>query len=404
MKHVFRFGMLALLAGLLSVPFFAQGQPDGMDVIVVFKDDAPFAAFDRDFRSDNRGDLNPMGWGYLNRSVVGTVQALERFHGFNAEHVYSNIVRGFSGRLTASQIAVLRNNPMVAYIEPDGVMSVTAQTLPWGINRIDADISSTRAGNGSGTVTGVNVYVIDTGVYRTHADLNVVNHVNFAGGQNNDCHGHGTHVAGTIAARDNTGDVVGVAPGARVTGVKVLTCTGSGSTSGVIKGVDWVTANAVKPAIANMSLGGGASVTLDNAVKRSADSGVFYAVAAGNSGVNACNSSPARAGTHNGVMTTAATDSTDREASWSNFGSCVDVWAPGVSILSTRRGGGATTMSGTSMAAPHVGGTGALFLSRPQNAGSSAALAETMLKAATIATTRVSKDGRAIRLIYAGGY
>ena len=404
MNHVFRFTALAIVTGLISGALFAQAPQaqTAMDVIVVFKDDAPFGAFDRDFVSDDRGRVNPLGWGYLNRSVVGTVQALERFHGFNAEHVFSSVIRGFSGRLTASQIAALRGNPMVSYIEPDGVMTVNAQTLPWGINRIDADSSSTNAGNGSGAITNVNVYVIDTGVYRTHPDLNVVGHVNFAGGQNNDCHGHGTHVAGTIAARDDASDVVGVAPGARITGVKVLSCSGSGSTSGVIKGVDWVTANAAKPAIANMSLGGSVSQALDDAVRRSADSGVFYAVAAGNSGANACSSSPARAGTHNGVMTTAATNSADSEASWSNYGSCVDVWAPGVSILSTRRGGGTTTMSGTSMASPHVGGTGALYLSN--NAGSSAALVESMLKASAVTTGTISKDGRPIKLIYAGGY
>jgi subtilisin family serine protease len=187
-----------------------------------------------------------------------------------------------------------------------------------------------------------------------------------------------------------------------LTGVKVLGCGGSGSTSGVIKGIDWVTANAVKPAIANMSLGGGVSTSLDNAVKASADSGVFYSIAAGNSGANACTSSPARAGTHNGVMTTAATDSNDREASFSNFGPCVDIWAPGVGILSTRRGGGTTTLSGTSMAAPHVGGTGALYLS--SHTPASAATVETQLKAAAVSTNTASKDGAPIRLVYAGGY
>jgi aqualysin 1 len=191
-----------------------------------------------------------------------------------------------------------------------------------------------------------------------HRDLNVIRHVNFASGPNSDCNGHGTHVAGTVAARDNTVDVVGVAPSVPLTGVRVLGCGGSGSTSGVFKGVDWVTANALKPAVANVSLGESTSQALDDAVKKSANSGVFYAVAAGNSGANACNYSPARAGagSNNGVMTVAATDSNDREASWSNYGSCVGVWAPGVSILSTRLKGGTTTMSGTSMTSPHGSG------------------------------------------------
>jgi subtilisin family serine protease len=207
-----------------------------------------------------------------------------------------------------------------------------------------------------------------------------------------------------VAARDNTIDVVGAAPGAPITGVKVLGCGGSGSTSGVIKGVDWVTANAKKPAIANMSLGGGVSTSLDNAVTKSADSGVFYSIAAGNSGADACNYSPARAGTHNGVATVAATDINNQEASWSNYGSCVDIWAPGVSILSTKRGGGTTTMSGTSMAAPHVGGTGALLLSLSTSAGFSPAQVEGQLKTDSVSTGTSSKDGRAIKLVYAGTY
>ncbi|MFZ0789437.1 MAG: S8 family serine peptidase, partial [Chromatiaceae bacterium] len=175
-----------------------------------------------------------------------------------------------------------------------------------------------------------------------------------------------------------------------------------GTTSGVIKGIDWVTANAVKPAIANMSLGGGASKSLDDAVIRSADRGVFYSIAAGNSGANACNYSPARAGTHNGVMTTAATDSTDKEASWSNYGNCVDIWAPGVSILSTKKGGGTTTMSGTSMAAPHVGGTGALYLSSHTDA--TPATVEAAIKTDADSTGKTSKDGRSIVLDYAGEF
>jgi aqualysin 1 len=310
---------------------------------------------------------------------------------------------GYSAHVPPNRLAALRADENVAYVEADGEMTADAQTLPWGIDALDADTSSTLAGNGSGAVSGVNVYIVDTGVDTGHTDLNVVRHVSFSG-KNKDCHGHGTHVAGTIAAKDNLQDVVGVAPGAPITGVKVLGCNGSGSTSGVIKGVDWVTANAVKPAIANMSLGGSASLALDDAVRRSAASGVLYSLAAGNSGANACNSSPARAGagTDNGIVTTAATDSANREASWSNYGSCVDIWGPGVSILSTRLGGGTTTMSGTSMASPHAGGTAALYLSSHPTASPSAV--ESALKADAVATGTASKDSRAIELLYAGGY
>ncbi len=318
--------------------------------------------------------------------------------------VYSHALRGYAATIPNARLAAVQADERVAYVEPDGEMSAVAQTLPWGIDRIDADVSSTRAGDGSGAVANVNVYVIDTGVDATHPDLNVVRHVAFAGGPNRDCHGHGTHVAGTVAALDNTSDVVGVAPGAPITGVKVLGCNGSGSNSGVIAGIDWVTANAIKPAVANMSLGGGASQAIDDAVRRSAASGVFYALAAGNEGTNACTRSPARAGagTTNGIMTVAATDNADREASFSNYGTCVDLWAPGVSILSTRKGGGTTTMSGTSMASPHGAGGGALYLST--HTGSSPSAVEGALTSAAQATGTTSKDGRGIVREHVGGF
>ncbi len=390
--------------GLVLAPLTAgraQRAPTSLPVIVVFDDLAPFQGFRDRYRPDERAAANPPAWDYIDRGVGGAVQALERAHAFRADHVYSAALRGFAARLTARQIADLENDPMVAYVEPDGVMTIVAQTLPWGIDRIDADLSSTQAGDGQGAVTNVNVYIIDTGIDARHRDLAVVRHVNFAGGRNTDCNGHGTHVAGTVAAKDNDVDVVGVAPGAPLTGVKVLGCGGSGTTSGVIKGVDWVTANAVTPAVANMSLGGGASQALDDAVRRSVDRGIVYSIAAGNSGADACNSSPARAGTSAGVVTTAATDQNDREPSWSNYGACVDLWAPGVSILSTRLKGGTTTLSGTSMAAPHVGGTAALYLS---SHATTPAGVEDQLKIDAVATGTKSKDGRDIRLVYAGRY
>jgi subtilisin family serine protease len=325
-----------------------------------------------------------------------------RKHDANVHFVYRNALGGYAATIPRDRADSIRDDSSVDYLERDGTVQTTAQTVPWGIDRIDAEVSSTKAGDGTGAVTNVNAYVIDTGLDTAHRDLNDVGHVNFASGPNKDCHGHGTHVAGTVAARDNASDVVGVAPGAPLTGVKVLGCGGSGTTSGVIKGVDWVTANAKEPAIANMSLGGGPSQALDDAVKRSADSGVFYSIAAGNDGKDACNHSPARAGTRNGVTTTAATNSSNKEASWSNYGDCVDIWAPGVSILSTRKGGGTTTMSGTSMAAPHVGGTAALYLS--SHTIDSPATVESRIKTDAKGTGTTSKDGRSISLDYAGGY
>jgi subtilisin family serine protease len=394
-------GMLVAFA-LDSTRGTAQQRAAATPVIVVFKPDTPFDLFGPNYVADERAAASPAAWRYLDRKVVGLVNMMEARDGFRAQHVFSHAIKGFSARLSAQQIAALEADLNVAYVERDGVMTIV-QTLPWGINKIDADLSSTKAGNGTGTISNVRAYIIDTGVDAQHRDLNVIRHVNFASGPNSDCNGHGTHVAGTVAARDNTVDVVGVAPSVPLTGVRVLGCGGAGSTSGVIKGVDWVTANALKPAVANMSLGGSTSQALDDAVKKSANSGVFYAVSAGNSGANACNYSPARAGagSNNGVMTVAATDSNDREASWSNYGSCVDVWAPGVSILSTRLKGGTTTMSGTSMASPHGSGAGALYLSRTS---ASPASVEGALKTAATTTANKSKDGRTIKRLRVAGF
>ncbi len=330
------------------------------------------------------------------RENVSDPGAIAREHaqryGAQVGFVYTHALKGYSAVIPSQRVDEVRGDPRVAYLEIDGTVTATAQTLPWGIDRVDADASTTLAGNGSGSVAGVNAYIIDTGIDRGHSDLDVVHHVNFAGGPNADCNGHGTHVAGTVAARDNLSDVVGIAPGVLLTGVKVLGCNGSGSTSGVIAGIDWVTGNAVKPAVANMSLGGSASQALDDAVVRSSVSGVFYAIAAGNSGTDACSSSPARVGggTSNGIMTVGAVDSGEREASWSNYGNCVDVWAPGVNILSTRKGGGTTTMSGTSMASPHVAGGAALYLASHQTDGP--AMVEAALTTVAVSTGTAASE------------
>jgi subtilisin family serine protease len=325
-------------------------------------------------------------------------------HGAEVLHTYQHALEGYAARIPEGRLDEVRADEQVDYVEADQTVYAEAQTLPWGINKIDADASSTLAGDGSGAVSGVNAYVIDSGIYK-HSDLNVVKHVNFTGdGRNSDCYGHGTHVAGTVGARDNASDVVGGAPGAPLTGVKVLGCSGTGSNSGVLKGVDWVTANAAKPAVANMSLSGGPSQALDDAVRRSAAGGVFYSLAAGNQGDDACTHSPARAGagTDNGIATVAATNSSDGEWPSSNYGRCVDVWAPGAGVLSTKKGGGTTTMSGTSMAAPHVGGGGALYLSRNTTASPSAV--EGALTSSATTTANTSKDGAAIVREYVGGF
>jgi subtilisin family serine protease len=324
-------------------------------------------------------------------------------HGAEVLFTYQHSIKSYAARFPERRLDEVRADEQVAYVESDETAYAQAQTLPWGINRIDADVSSTDAGNGSGAVTNVNAYIIDSGIYR-HTDLNVVGHVNFAGGNNTDCNGHGTHVAGTVAAKDNTSYVVGAAPGAPLTGVKVLGCNGSGSYSGVIKGVDWVTANARKPAIANMSLRGPRSQALDDAVTKSAASGIFYSIAAGNDGVDACTQSPARAGAgiDNGIATVAATDTSEAETSWSNYGSCVDIWAPGANIRSTSKTGGTTTMSGTSMAAPHAGGGAVLYLSSHTTTSPSGV--ESALKNAAKSTGTTSKDRQSILREYVGGF
>ena len=398
-----------LVAALTGVTLNAQRPPE-FPVVVVFDNNVRFEDFASFYVPDDRAASQPQAWGYLNRVVAGAVRYLETRRGFRAYHVYSHAIRGFAARLTAEQIRQLQTDRLVRHIEPDGIMTASgqfqpaaAQVVPWGIDRIGGPLSSTRAGNGSGVVSNVNIYVIDTGV-GDHPDLNKVAHLNFSVGRNDDCNGHGTHVAGTIAARDNATDVVGVAPGAPVTGVKVLNCRGQGATSDVIKGVDWVTANRKLPAVANMSLGGGASDALDDAVRNSASAGVFYAVAAGNGSTDACLMSPARAGAgaSNGILTVAATDTNGDDPYWSNYGSCVDIWAPGVNILSTLLGGGTTTMSGTSMASPHGAGTAALYLSsRPWDSPSTV---EAALKATAIATGKSSNGGNAIMLVQASPY
>ena len=229
------------------------------------------------------------------RDPTTVAQVHARRHGTEVLRTYEHALRGYAARIPDRRLEEVRADSSVAHVEPDRQVHAEAQRLPWGIDKIDADASSTKAGNGSGAVSNVRAYVVDSGIDRRHGDLNVVKHINFTGdGRNRDCNGHGTHVAGTVAAKDNARDVVGVAPGAPLIGVKVLGCRGGGALSGVIKGVDWVTAHADKPAIANMSLGlgGEPSLALDEALRKSARRGILYSVPAGNKGTGACSGSP----------------------------------------------------------------------------------------------------------------
>lgn len=399
---VFGLATVSLVAVRIDL-LLAQGRAE--PVIVVFHEDVPFDSYPGVYQADERARLNPWSWGYLRPEVLGVVQTLERRLGFRADHVYSAALRGFAARLTALQISTLQNDPTIAYVEPDVLMRATVQELPWGIDRIDADTSTTLAGNGSGTIANVNLYIIDTGTDTDHEDLNVVGHVKLLPLSllnNRDCNGHGSHVAGTASAIDNDIDVVGVAPGTPLIGLKVLSCLGFGPNSASIKAVDLVTASGPKPGVVNMSLSGPISRALDEAIVNSVDSGFFYAVAAGNQGDNACDYSPARLGSVYGVMSVAAIASNNQEAGFSDYGDCVDIWAPGVDVLSTALGGGTTTLSGTSMASPHVAGAAALYLSTHPMA--TPAEVEGAIKAAAMATGTNSKDGRSIVRLNVGGF
>lgn len=389
-----KFNLLALsLACAVCQSAMADG-PSAKSYIIQLQESAVQAP-PRAPLPDARQATDPQGWGYLDVRVMDKVQQLERTHGIKAEHAYSRVLKGFSAVLTPNQLARLKADPTVKAIEEDQPVQVSAQSIPWGITMTRDTLSSTLAGNGNGTVQGPTVYIIDTGI-AAHPELNIVSHVNFVGDRKNyDCNGHGTHVSGTVGAKDDTAGVVGMAPGVRLAGVKVLDCKGSGSTSTVIKGVDWVTANAIKPAVANLSLGGSASSLLDSAVSSAVTSGVVVTIAAGNGAVDACTQSPARiGGALAGAITIGATDTLNAEASFSNYGNCVDIWAPGVNVSSTYLSKGYATLSGTSMGSPHAAGAAALYLSHYPSAPP--AEVETAIRQAAVPTGTVSKDGRPI--------
>jgi subtilisin family serine protease len=278
--------------------------------------------------------------------------------GVEPRYVYEAALNGFAATLNRGQLNALRNNPNVEYIEEDQVVmaDITQSNATWGLDRIDQrslPLNGTYVYNRTGA--GLFAYIIDTGLQANHPDFGTRarNMYDAFGGTGNDCNGHGTHVGGTVG-----GTTWGVAKGVNLRGVRVLDCNGSGSNSGVIAGIDWVRLNHAKPAIANLSLGGGFSSATNTAVNNLASAGVFVAVAAGNSNADACNYSPASA---SGVTTVAASTSSDARASYSNYGSCVNIYAPGSSITSAWISSGTRTINGTSMASPHVAGVGVLY-------------------------------------------
>ena len=299
-----------------------------------------------------------------------------RENGVTPDFVYTHVLNGFAGSMSDAARSGLLRDARVSRVEADGIAhtTTTQSNATWGIDRVDQ-----RALPLSGTYTytntgaGVTAYIIDTGILFAHTEFGcraTSGYDAVDGGAADDCNGHGTHVAGTVG-----GSTYGIAKGVALVAVRVLDCAGSGTWSGVIAGMDWVTANRKLPAVANMSLGGGANTSVDDATKRMIASGVSTGVAAGNGNAggvaqDACKSSPARVPE---AITVGATDKTDTKTSWSNYGSCVDIFAPGLGITSSwyTSTTATNTISGTSMATPHVVGVAALYLQG--NPGASAA-------------------------------
>jgi subtilisin family serine protease len=309
--------------------------------------------------------------------VPGVASDLAGYNGGLVGFVYSSALRGFSVRVSEQGARRIAADPRVAYVEQDGVVHALGSQAapPWGLDRIDQrDLPLNQTYNYNATGSGVRAYIIDTGIRTTHADFGgraSSGYDAIDGGGADDCNGHGTHVAGTVG-----GSTYGVAKQVSLVAVRVLDCNGSGSNAQVIAGVDWVRNNAIKPAVANMSLGGGTNTALDTAVRNAINSGVTFGIAAGNGNIlgfaqDACSTSPARVAE---AITVGATGTNDAKASFSNYGTCLDIFAPGVDTLSSwnTSDSATNTISGTSMATPHVVGVAATYLQQFPNAAPSA--------------------------------
>ncbi|MDS7957848.1 MULTISPECIES: S8 family peptidase [unclassified Acinetobacter] len=307
----------------------------------------------------------------LNKDVGSSnefAQGIAKQHGGKVLQTYDAVVKGFAIYLPdvagTAFVEAMKKNPKVVSVENDTIMKVdaTTQSNPdWGLDRIDQknlplDSAYSYLQTGSGTTA----YIVDTGILSTHQQFSgrvLSGYTAISDGNGtSDCHGHGTHVAGTVG-----GSTYGVAKNVSLVPIRILGCDGSGASSNVIAGLDWILKNGKKPAVVNMSLGGEANASLDSAVENLFNNGYVMVVAAGNSNTDACSSSPARVSK---AITVAATDNTDTRASYSNYGSCVDIFAPGNQINSSWIGSNTATkvLNGTSMATPHVAGVVAEML------------------------------------------
>jgi subtilisin family serine protease len=328
-----------------------------------------------------------------------TSDALAGKVGGRVEDRFDTAVRGFSGRMSAAAARRLAADPAVSYVEQDRRVSIeaTQTSATWGLDRIDQQALPLDTHYSYGPASNVTAYIIDTGVRMTHTEFagRVRSGYDFVDNDADatDCQGHGTHVAGTVG-----GKTYGVAKDVKLVAVRVLDCSGGGSYSQIIAGVDWVTKNAVKPAVANMSLGGSAGATLDSAVKKSIASGVTYAVAGGNDSAAACTKSPARLPE---AITVGATDANDTRASFSNYGNCLDIFAPGVNITSSSNASntGTQKMSGTSMATPEVTGAAALYLGAHPSA-TPQQVRDALVNAATNGAVKSAGTGSPNKLLY----